>query len=240
MPPASNSALTIEPILPVPSSKLQRWARERLGKPDNSMRYEEKYSSQSSQEQTVARSRPGNSSEEPLDMRYDAYMCLLDHRIRNAWVHLFSFSLHRNSLTPFSQLYTLYLIPANFDAVAKPLYIHPTSSNILVHLSLSHSLHGAAEAELLKNSAVIDVAALYRECDSAFSALSELLEDDRYFFSAEAPGLFDASVFAYTQLLLDEGIGWQERRMVNLLKGYKNLIKHRRRILQDYFPGKSC
>jgi metaxin len=91
----------------------------------------------------------------------------------------------------------------------------------------------------LKQSAVIDVGALYRECDSAFSALSELLGDDRYFFSAKDPGLFDASVFAYTHLLLDEGMKWKERRMVDILKGYENLVKHRRRILDEYFPRKS-
>ncbi len=241
MPSESSAAFKTEPILPVPSSKLQRWTRERLGKTGDSKDYEEKPSSRPSQEQIVARSQPGNSSEEPLDMRYDAYMALLDHRIRNAWVHLFShFPTTTTSLTPILQLYTLYLIPSNFDAVAKPLYILPTSSNILVHLSLSHNLREAAEAELLKQSAIIDVAALYRECDNALSALSELLEDDQYFFSAERPGLFDASVFAYTHLLLDEGIGWQERRMVDMLKGYENLVRHRRRILQNYHPSKSC
>lgn len=143
------------------------------------------------------------------------------------------------SLTQSVQLYTLYLIPSNFDAVAKPLYILPTSSNPLVHLSISYSLRAAAEAELLRQSAVIDLGALYRECDGAFSALSELLGDDRYFFGAEKPGLFDASVFAYTHLLLDEGMGWQEKRMVDILKGYENVLRHRRRILEEYFPAKS-
>lgn len=173
-------------------------------------------------------------------MRYHAYMSLLDHRIRNAWVHPFPLPLFALiCLTPTVQLYTLYLIPSNFAAVAKPLYILPTSSNPLVHLSLSHSLPAAAEAELLKQSTVIDVGALYRECDSAFSALSELLGDDQYFFSAQKPGLFDASVFAYTHLLLDEGMEWKERRMVNILRGYENLVRHRRGILGQYFPRKS-
>ena len=91
--------------------------------------------------------------------------------------------------------------------------------------------------ELLKSSAVIDVHALYRECDSAFSALSELLGSDDYFFDAEKPSLFDASVFAYTHLLLDEGMEWTEMRMVDILGGYKNLVEHRGRILTEYFPG---
>ncbi len=200
----------------------------------------EKSSSRSSPEEIGARNGAESKSvEEPSDMRYDAYMSLLDHRIRSAWVRPTSFPyppLIPILLTPSLQLYTLYLIPSNFVAVAKPLYILPTSSSTLVHLSLSHSLRAAAEAELLKQSAVIDVGALYRECDSAFSALSELLGEDRYFFSAEKPGLFDANVFAYTHLLLDEGMGWKERRMVDMLGGYENLVRHRRRISEEYFP----
>ena len=133
----------------------------------------------------------------------------------------------------------MYLIPSNFFSVALPLYIHPTSSNPLVHLAISHNLRRAAEAELLKSSAVIDVAALYRECNSAFSALSELLGEDRWFLNAERPGLFDASVFAYTHLLLDMGMGWRERRMVEILGEYGNLVGHRGRILEEYFPANS-
>lgn len=90
--------------------------------------------------------------------------------------------------------------------------------------------------ELLKHTAVIDVETLYEECDNAFSALSELLGDDEYFFSEEQPGLFDASVFAYTHLLLDEEIEWQEKRMVQQLQEHANLIRHRGRIFKDYYP----
>lgn len=54
--PASTAPRT-ESVLPIPSNKLQHWVSERSA-----------------------------SREESLDMRYGAYMSLLDNRIRNAWV----------------------------------------------------------------------------------------------------------------------------------------------------------
>ena len=56
--PASPAPRT-ESVLPVPSNKLQRWASEKSA-----------------------------SREESLDMRYGAYMSLLDNRIRNAWASI--------------------------------------------------------------------------------------------------------------------------------------------------------
>ena len=104
-----------------------------------------------------------------------------------------------------------------------------------MRLTLSRQLRAAAESELLKQSAAIDVQSVYRESDKAFEALSELLGEDEYFFSTAEPGLFDASVFAYTNILLDEGPEWQDRRMREGLRKCQNLVAHRRRILKTYF-----
>ena len=76
---------------------------------------------------------------------------------------------------------------------------------------------------------------MYRECDKALSALSQLLGGDLFFFAADHPGLFDASVFAYTNPLLDDGLGWQEKRLIKGLKAFQNLVEHRQRILKHYF-----
>lgn len=76
---------------------------------------------------------------------------------------------------------------------------------------------------------------MYRECDKALSALSQLLGDDLFFFAADRPGLFDASVFAYTNPLLDDGLGWQEQRLIRGLRACQNLVEHRQRILKHYF-----
>ena len=151
-------------------------------------------------------------------MRYEAYSSLLDHRIRSAW------------------LFTLYLDERNFEAVARRLYIDPTSSNFLVRAALAYQLKQAAREELLKFSTHIDEDDLYAEAQKAFQALSILLGNEEFFFALEQPGLFDASVFAYTHLLLDSSLRWQNKRMVDALRRHKNLVEHRRRILEAHFP----
>ncbi|KAL8756479.1 MAG: hypothetical protein Q9184_004487 [Pyrenodesmia sp. 2 TL-2023] len=193
--PASSST-NLEAIAPIPSTKLQEWA-------------------------TKNGSAPGQKSE---DMRYEAYMSLLDNRIRSAW------------------LYNLYLSPSNFASIARPLYIIPATTSSLVRSSLSYTLRNAALAEVIRpsSSPVVDVEALYRESDNAFSALSELLGDDEWFFTEKVPGLMDASVFAYTHLLLDDAMmGWKagEERMGDGLRDgrWKNLAEHRRRIYEKCY-----
>lgn len=104
-----------------------------------------------------------------------------------------------------------------------------------MRLALSHQLRAAAESELLKQFTVIDVEAIYRESDKAFRALSELIGEDEYFFGEAQPSLFDASVFAYTNILLDEGLHWKDRRMREGLRECQNLVAHRRRISKAYF-----
>ena len=135
-----------------------------------------------------------------------------------------------------SQLYQLYLCSLNFASVVRPLYIDTCTSNPLVRLALAHQLRSVAQTELLKDGRMINSDVLYRESDKAFGALSDLLGEDVYFFAEEKPGLFDAHVFAYTFILLDESLAWRERRMQEDLERRKNLVAHRERILQRYFP----
>ena len=49
------------------------------------------------------------------------------------------------------------------------------------------------------------------------------------------PGLFDASVFAYTHILLDENLDWEDKRLTKALKQYSNLAEHQRRIVEGWF-----
>jgi len=55
------------------------------------------------------------------------------------------------------------------------------------------------------------------------------------FFGLKSPGEFDASVFAYTHLLLDEGMGWEERRLGGVVGGLRNLVAHRGRVFERCF-----
>lgn len=125
----------------------------------------------------------------------------------------------------------------NFSAVAYPLYVSATSSNLLVRTSISHQLRAAAETELLKHASIIDTDDLYSEADKAFEALSILLGQDSWFFGNKKPALFDASVFAYTHLLLDDKMGWKENKMSRALKTRDNLVQHRERLLARYYGG---
>lgn len=133
------------------------------------------------------------------------------------------------------QLYNLYLEPANFAAVAYPLYIATASSNPIVRLTLCQQLRSAAEAELLQSASLIDVDDLYREAEKAFQALSILLGHDPWFFGHDTPTLFDASVFAYTHLLLDARFAWPQGKLGRALHRQSNLVQHRDRILEQYY-----
>ena len=135
------------------------------------------------------------------------------------------------------QLYTLYLCKSNFSSIIQPLYIESQTSSSIVRLALSQQLRDIARSELLKSSPTIDVEAIYRESSSALEALSTLLGQDSYFFAVTKPGLFDAAVFAYSNLLLDDSILWAEDRMREDLKEWSNLVDHRERILHEYFPS---
>ncbi|KAJ4315398.1 hypothetical protein N0V94_005967 [Neodidymelliopsis sp. IMI 364377] len=160
--------------------------------------------------------------EESGDHRYEAYLSLLEHRIRRAW------------------LYSIYL-SHNFTSIAEPLYILPTSTNAFVRLTIARDLRLAAEKELLKFSAIVNAETLYNQAEEAFTALDSLLGDDEWFFGAETPSLFDASVFAYTHLLLDDGLGkgWLDTRLRDTLKPRQRLVAHRDKILNKYFPESS-
>ena len=82
---------------------------------------------------------------------------------------------------------------------------------------------------------MIDVDDLYSEAEKAIEALSILLGGDLWFFGGDKPTLFDASVFAYTHLILDEKMGWKEKKLVRALRKRENLADHRERLLVRYF-----
>ncbi|PGH30674.1 hypothetical protein GX50_06538 [[Emmonsia] crescens] len=189
LPAPSSAGVSVDPLVPIPSNKIQKWAIE-----------------QSHVEE-----------EQQLSLRFDVYASLLDHRIRNAW------------------LYTFYLDSQNFNNIGRKLYIDPSTSNPFVRAILAHQLQQAARNELLKTSSFIDVDDLEAEAKSAFQALSSLLGDDNHFFGRKDPGLFDASVFAYSHLLLDEHLNWKQNPLGRYLRRYPNLVQHRQRILDAYF-----
>lgn len=138
------------------------------------------------------------------------------------------------------ELYSVYL-SNNFTSIAEPLYVLPTSSNPFVRLTIARELRLAAEKELLKFSAIISAETLYNQAEEAFTTLDSLLGDNEWFFGAETPGLFDASVFAYTHPLLDDGLGkgWLDTRLRDTLMSRQHLVAHRNKIAGKHFSGSS-
>lgn len=101
--------------------------------------------------------------------------------------------------------------------------------------ALAIQLQQAARDELLKYSEFINVNDLEADADNAFEALAILLGTGEYFFNRDKPGLFDAHVFAYTHLILDDSLGWKYNRLAHLLSKHKNLVRHRQMLLEKYF-----
>lgn len=104
-------------------------------------------------------------------------------------------------------------------------------------MTIASQLRAAAEAELVKSAAknIISTFDLMKEVEEAFEALATLLGGDKYFFGQDDPGLFDASVFAYTELILDRQFGWKHNPLQEHLSKHENLIQHRNNIHDLYF-----
>jgi metaxin len=129
----------------------------------------------------------------------------------------------------------LYLDVKNFESVAYQVYVVPCSTSYIVRASISKQLRLAAQKEVAGVSNSINVSDLYGEADQAFTSLSTLLGDDTYFFGGKEPSLFDASVFAYTHLILDVNLGWEEDSLGRILRQQTNLVQHRDHIMSEYF-----
>ncbi|KAG8627448.1 hypothetical protein KVT40_004931 [Elsinoe batatas] len=170
------------------------------------------------------------SSPAQSSMKEDIYLSLLDHRLRRAWLH------------------QLYLTPANLPLLTH-LYCHASLSPLITHSTLI-SLRAAASDEISKSSPIASVSesTLQEEGCAALDALDELLGKDEWFFGAKEPGVFDAAVFAYTHLLLEEelgggqgegeGQGWGWNGLGGHLKGKRGLVGHRRRVWRRAFGGR--
>ncbi|KAL6815638.1 hypothetical protein GGI42DRAFT_113200 [Trichoderma sp. SZMC 28013] len=157
------------------------------------------------------------TSPDPPPSRTEAYEALLSQSLRPAW------------------LYTLYLHDAN-TPLLKSLYLPPSP---ILHLPSLHALRSAATDEILKTTrrALVDPHQLLLDATDALRSLSALLADDAWFFGQPEPGLFDAQVFAYTYLILDEAFGWaDDYSLAQSLAKFDNLVEHRTRLYERCWP----
>ncbi|KAK3945855.1 hypothetical protein QBC46DRAFT_276645 [Diplogelasinospora grovesii] len=203
------------PNKPVPSSRLYTYA----------LNYHTRQNPQQPQQL-----QPPASLFSDLPRKSEAYQSLLDLSIRNAW------------------LYTLYLCPQKTHLL-DALYVRPTSTSTWVQATTRHQLRRAAETEILKSTStsstagVVNPKAVYREARLALEALAIQLgtSDSGWFFGAEQPTLFDASVFAYTYLMLkylggDEGDREGSLGAMVRNAGKGELAAHCRRLTEMLWP----
>ncbi|PNY28841.1 Uncharacterized protein TCAP_01238 [Tolypocladium capitatum] len=163
----------------------------------------------------IARYAQDRSSQDLRDIsspRLHAYLALLTQNIRPAW------------------LYALYILPANTPLLTT-LYL---PGNILLRTPLLRTLRTAAAAEILKTTRrpLLSPPRLLADAAAAFRSLAALLADHEWFFAADAPGTFDAEVFAYTHLILDEAIGWRDDPLRTCLAEFPNLVRHSTRLYE--------
>ena len=91
--PASNSKNPGEALLPVPSTRIERWIREKgAGKGKTGKPLNENRGKKSQMDANNTSTEPEFTSRNSFDLRGEAYMSLLNHRIRNAYVGLYSVS----------------------------------------------------------------------------------------------------------------------------------------------------
>jgi len=174
--------------------------------------------------------------EESDDLRYEAYASMVNNALRKAWVRWTNRQQSDDTNQEQPQLYQLYLHPSN-SALVHRLYIEPCSTSSFVQLAISHQLREAAEKELAKTSysSTISEEDTMRDAAKAFAAFSELLGEDEWFFGQRQPSMLDASIFAYTHLILDEDLQWGENELGRQLSQHHNLVAHRDRIMNQFF-----
>ena len=146
-----------------------------------------------------------------------------------------------------------------------PYYINPNSANPLVRAAMAPPLRGAALEQLLESQPLtadmplLDLERLYRDADDAFEALDTLLGDHKWFASVgdnpkqesdqdetstskdqrEVPGMLDASVFAYTHVILTlfafSSDASPAGRLRTSITGRSSLLDHHTRIARQYY-----
>ncbi|OAR00164.1 hypothetical protein LLEC1_01991 [Akanthomyces lecanii] len=129
-------------------------------------------------------------------------------------------------------LHALYVNPAN-DSLLTALYL---PSSALLQPAQRHNLRAAATTEILNTTrhtiGGIDAEKIYHEAEEAFAALAALLSDAEWFLEGETPGVLDAELFAYAQMLVGGQLAWGDKELVKRLERFDNLVRHTQRLYQ--------
>jgi len=172
---------------------------------------------------------PGVQPAPPSPPEAAPHASLIDHPIRRAYLH------------------ALYLSRENTPLLTR-LYLAPATKSLPVRSVLLRQLRSAAEDEILASgggytASAIDVEDLYGDAEEALRALDSLLGGGEWFFGGgeeggrkRGPTEFDAAVFAYTHVLLDDNLGWRDTRLGDLVRKCEGLVRHRGAMLLECWP----
>ena len=85
--PASDSSNLMEAVFPIPSNRIERWVRETKTRSTGEKKEEKKrHSNTQLKEVDPHAENIASADQKPADIRYEAYLSLINYRIRNAYV----------------------------------------------------------------------------------------------------------------------------------------------------------
>ncbi|OBT99852.1 hypothetical protein VE01_02240 [Pseudogymnoascus verrucosus] len=158
----------------------------------------------------------------PSHPKAKVYASLIDDAIRPAFLH------------------AVYLTPANASLPTR-LYLAPATSSWLVQTYQGITLRRAAHEQLsiAAPGGVVDIDDIYARAAAAFEALAGALEGEEWVLGGEGGGvtMLDAEMFAYTHLVLEEGMGWGDGRLGREVRRWGALVEHRERVLKRCWGG---
>lgn len=256
LPSSPEHRLDPRHLLPIPSSRLDSYARQHGSAPSNPP-------ASSSADTTT-------TTPDQRHRRQQAYQSLLDHPIRNAW-------LYALYLAPANEFLLRHLY---VDRVSRAALVRATTLHQLraaARAEIAKAGPGAVTAArawsvsgnvgdlltwALGGRATVDADKIYDDARRALGALETLLggttakrggqqegeeeEEEkeeqprsRWFFGAAHPTLFDAAVFSYTHLILSDDYSsqpWGDDTLRRIVRdGCPLLVAHARAIRERYW-----
>lgn len=110
-------------------------------------------------------------------------------------------------------------------------YFHPWPLNWMLTRMKQQQVQKCLSAVGWLNKTIEQV---YEEVDTCCSALSERLDENKYFFG-DKPTELDALMFAHTHTILTTPLPNNE--FAKIIRRYPKVVKHCQRIEQGYFSG---
>ncbi|KTW29409.1 hypothetical protein T552_01361 [Pneumocystis carinii B80] len=157
------------------------------------------------------------SEKEPLlSADIDSYISLIENTLYDAWY------------------YGFFIEPENFRQVTSLLYIKDAwPVSIFTKWQLQNQIK--KKLSVRQKNGLLNAKEIYADASHALHALSIKLGQDQWFFGTEVPSYIDATLFAYTYLVLS--INLPEDTLSHEVKKYENLVKHAERVSNICFPN---